>query len=351
MDSRPQAGPGEAWPGWRPFRIAAATPEARDVVSFRLVPQDGAALPPFRGGQHVALRAGPDGARRVRCYSLSSLPDAGGYRLTVKRIAEGGEMSGFLHALSPPVGAAVELMAPRGDFCIAPAAAGDAFPVVLVAGGIGITPLLAMLHQLRRNGWPAPVDLLYSVRSGGTHAFAEEILDLQKAMPQLRVTTFYTRPEPADVSSAACDVAGRLAAAHLAGVAAPAARFYVCGPAGMVAFVMDALAGLGVDAARRFTESFGLPRRRTPGAALAPQPVRLARSGRTFLWRPGGPSLLELAEDAGVNVMSNCHVGQCDGCAAKLLAGAVDSPGQERPATDECVLCVAQPLTPLTIDL
>lgn len=345
-----EAAPDGAWTGWRPFRIVAAAPAARDVVSFRLVPQDGLPLPPFRGGQHVALRAGPAGARRVRCYSLSSLPDAGGYRLTVKRVG-GGEMSGFLHALSPPFAAAVELMAPRGDFCIAPGAAGEAFPVVLIAGGIGITPLLSMLHQLRRDGWPAPIDLLYSVRSASAHAFAEEILDLQKAMPRLRVTTFYSRPEPADLSSAACDVAGRLSAAHLAGVAAPAARFYVCGPAEMIAFVMDALARLGVGAERRFAEGFGPPCRRLSGAALAPQPVRLVRSGRTFFWRPGGPSLLELAEDAGVNVMSNCRAGQCDACAAKLLAGEVDCPGREQPAADECFLCVAQPLTPLIIDL
>lgn len=345
-----------AWSGWRPFRIVAATPEARDIVSFRLAPEDGLPLPPFRGGQHVTLRTGPEGSPWVRCYSLSSHPEADSYRITVKlaRSEAGGvgAMSAFLHAIPSPSDFAVELTAPKGDFCVAAPDGEDSPPIVLIAGGIGITPLLSMLYQLRDEARPKRIELLYSVTSGEDHAFAEEIGDLRQTMPGLRVTTFYTRPDASDRRLARFDVAERISIRHLAAVAGMEdARFYVCGPAAMIAAVTEGLAQAGVDEKRIFLEAFGPAGRQAASAQTPPQAVTFARSGKSVVWQPGALSLLELAEAAGVKTGSGCRSGECEACAATLLEGKVEYPANHRQSSESCLLCVAVPLTPLVIDI
>ncbi len=345
----------KAWRGWRRFRIVEAVAEARDIVSFHLAPEDGRPLPPFEGGQHVVLRMGPEGSKWIRCYSLSSAPSTDYYRITVKLVRPAasavGRMSGFLHAAAVP-GDIVELMAPKGDFRTPAHCGNGALPIVMIAGGIGITPLLSMLYQLRRDGREDRVDLFYSVRSGDEHAFAAEIRDLQEALRGLRVTTFYTRPRESDRQPGNFDVAGRISDRHIAQAARMAdAKFYVCGPAAMIEAVTDGLARAGVDESRIFLEAFGPSSRQAAATSASPQPVTFARSGRSVVWRPGSLSLLELAEASGIKAGSGCRVGQCEACAAKLIAGKVAHPASNMRSSDICLLCTAIPLTPLVIDV
>ena len=156
-DGAAPAAAAPAWPGFLPLRVTAITPESSDVTSFRLQPDD----PPASGlaGQYLTFRLepdGPDATPLLRSYSLSSLPGAGGYRISVKR-EPGGAGGAFLHE-RVRVGDRIAAAAPRGTFVLRD---GDG-PVVLMSAGVGATPVLAMLHALAREPTRA--------RSGGCTA-------------------------------------------------------------------------------------------------------------------------------------------------------------------------------------
>ena len=343
------------WPGWRPFKIVSVTNEAKAIKSFQLAPVDGLPLPSFRGGQHIVLRAGPGEEKWVRCYSLSAPPSHDRYRITVKQAesASGafGKMSGFLHAISSLPETTVEVMSPRGDFQVITRKGAPPFPICLIAGGIGITPLLSMLYQLKLDGWENRIELFYAVASGENHAFAEEIQALTRTMSRLNVTTFYSNPSEADRKLAGYDCEGHILPEHLMQSAANReTRFFICGSPRMMANIKDCLNHLKVQENRIFAEAFG-PFAKQPPAKAAAQPVTLARSGKTLLWQPGAGTLLELVEKSGIGVKSGCRVGQCESCAVKLLEGKVFYPESHQQADDFCLLCTAIPLTPILIDI
>lgn len=345
---------GEAWPGWRDFRIAARREEAADVVSLVLQPDDGAALPAFRGGQYLTVQvAGPRGPL-VRCYSLSSIPREDGYRITVKRIRKGegqfGQVSDVL--FNAEIGMQVRLRAPRGDFCLSGETPDAATRIVLVAAGIGITPLLGMLYELRDAAWPALVHLFYGVGTGRDHAFRAEIDALRTQVPGLQVTTFYSRPRREDQSHSAFDLKGRIEASHLLALDGASTCFYLCGPAQMIAELTEALGKAGVPKSRLRVEAFGPSSLPGPLAGRAPQPVRLLRSGTTLDWSPQSGTLLDLLEKAGVPAASGCRTGQCESCSLQLIDGVVEHPaGTAQFEEGHCLPCVGVPTTPITLDI
>lgn len=347
------------WTGWRAFRIERRHAEANGIVSFTMSPVDGAALPSFHGGQHVNVRVRrADGTQIVRCYSLSGRDNGGSFRISVKLAqgAEGrtGEMSGFLHALAEHDG--LELQAPKGSFHLPPAAPGARFaahegPLVMVAAGIGITPMLSMLHQLQNSGRRAPVRLLYGVRSGSDHAFRDEIDALCRAFEALSVTTFYSEVDEADRTSMCFDREGRITAEAVLEAHGTAAEFYLCGPPSMVEHVTGALDGAGVPGARVHLEAFGPSSRKKALVHRGPQTVRLARSLKTITWTPDAGSLLDQLERAGAALGSGCRTGQCESCMLRLVSGDVLHPqGSAAVESGHCLPCVAVPLSPVSLD-
>ncbi|MDE4915199.1 molybdopterin-dependent oxidoreductase [Methylobacterium sp. 092160098-2] len=345
---------GRAWAGWRPFELAIAGRETTDIVSFRLTPTDGGALPPFRGGQHITLRlAGPEGMSPVRCYSLSRATDGASYRISVK-LARGadeavGRMSGLLHGAAD--GIAIDVQAPKGAFHLPTAEAGEA-TAVLVAAGIGITPLLSMIYETADSDRPRPIHLLYGVRSSADHAFRDELADLERRTPTLRVTTFYSAGVPV-VPDAGSDVrTGRVTVADVLAVATPGAQIYLCGPAAMVEALTTGLEQAGVDGRRIYTEEFGPSSRATGRPDQGPQRVELARAGRTLIWDPSAGSLLDAIDRQGVVAASGCRSGQCECCIVGILSGEVDHPAGSAPVdAGRCLPCVAVPLTAVVLDL
>ena len=179
-DSR--GAPTAAWPGFRPMRVVAITPESRDVASFRLMPED-AATPPAgeaQPGQYLTLRlhpAGPDAAV-LRSYSLSSIPDADGYRISVKR-EPGGAGSEYLHT-RVRIGDLIDVAAPRGAFTLQETER----PVVLMSAGIGATPVVAMLQALSERREARPVWWLHGARNREEHSFRAEVERLLAALPE-----------------------------------------------------------------------------------------------------------------------------------------------------------------------
>ncbi|MCL4746046.1 MAG: molybdopterin-dependent oxidoreductase [Burkholderiaceae bacterium] len=344
-----------AWPGWREFRIAVTKVEAAGVLSLRLEPVDGLALPDFRGGQHVPVQIpGPAGEPMVRCYSLSSSAAEGSYRIAVKlirhRSGRYGRVSGILH--NAKVGSRLKLRAPRGDFHAPSEPPAERAPITLVAGGIGITPILGILNELRDVKWSGPIRLFYGVRSGRDHAFSGEIDALREHLPRFAVTTFFSRPSTEDRSNPVFDVEGRIAACHLLSDEGALASYYLCGPCAMVSDLADALSHAGVPKARLRREAFAPPARGASAGHQGPQPVRLSRSGVTLNWAPETGTLLDLLDKSGISPASGCRTGQCETCALLLIDGVVSHPEGTVPVeAGRCLPCVGVPVSPIVLDI
>jgi ferredoxin-NADP reductase/MOSC domain-containing protein YiiM len=360
--------PPPAWPGFRSLAVTAVDRESNSVVSVHLADPGGAALPAPAPGQFLTLRlnAVPGARPLLRSYSLSGAPDAGSYRISVKREAH-GVGSQFVHTRVRP-GDLLDAAAPRGTFVLRPGGR----PVLLISAGVGATPVLAMLHALasgRSDGGPDPqVWWLHGARDRDEEPFAEESRSLLATLPHGHRYVCYSRPGPGDVLGRDYQTAGRLSASVLAGLGLPRdGDAYICGPAAFMADMSAALADLGVDGTRVHTEIFGAAPSSTPGiAAAAARPphlpagapgdgpeVAFARSGLTVRWSSGYGSLLELAEACDVPVRWSCRTGVCHTCETDLLSGSVGYLPEpvDEPAEGSALICCSQPRGDLALDL
>ena len=175
------ASPPPAWPGFRRLAVTAIERECDSVISIRLEDPDGAPLPGARPGQYLTLRIQPDEGQRslLRNYSLSGPPDAGYYRITVKREHDGAA-SGYLHTRLS-VGDQLDVAAPRGTFILDKTHA----PVLLISVGIGATPVLAMLQALAKEHSDREIWWLHGARSSRDHSFASETRTLLASLPNV----------------------------------------------------------------------------------------------------------------------------------------------------------------------
>ena len=189
------ASPPPAWAGFRRLAVTAIEPECDSVVSIRLEDPDGEPLPAARPGQYLTLRVQPEDGQRslLRNYSLSGPPDAGYYRITVKR-EQDGVASGWLHTRLA-VGDRLDVAAPRGTFILDRSDA----PVLLISAGIGATPVLAMLQALAKEHSGREIWWLHGARSSRDHAFATETQTLVASLPKARAHVYYSRPDPSDL--------------------------------------------------------------------------------------------------------------------------------------------------------
>ena len=358
------AAPAPAWAGFRPLTVTAAHQESRDVRSLTLAAADGAPLPGWLAGQSITvkLQPGDDAGTLIRNYSLSNRPGSETYRISVKHETHGAA-SGFIASGVRP-GDTVDVAAPRGTFYLAD---GDA-PVVLVSAGVGVTPVLSMLHELAVRQPDREVWWLHGARDGAEHTFAAESRELLDGLAGAHRHIAYSRPGPSDRQGTDYDAVGRLSSTMLRELALPAhAEAYVCGPASFMTAVSLALADCGLDAGRVHTETFGAGAALTPGVvgvgAIAPHPpagepgtgplVSFARSAVSAPWGTGYPALLEFAEACDVPVRWSCRTGVCHNCESPLLSGAVryDPEPLDAPSTGNVLICCAQPTEDVVVDL
>ncbi|HEX8854087.1 MAG TPA: MOSC and FAD-binding oxidoreductase domain-containing protein [Thermoleophilaceae bacterium] len=358
------ASPPPAWPGFRRLTVTGIERESDSVISIRLEDPGGAPVPPARPGQYLTLRIQPEKEQRsvLRNYSLSGPPDAGYYRITVKREPE-GVASGYLHTRLA-VGDQLDIAAPRGTFILDQTSA----PVLLISAGIGATPVLAMLQALATEHAQREVWWLHGARSGREHSFAAETRALLRSLPNVRIHVYYSRPDTNDLEGRDFDSAGRLTGSLLAALGPPPnAEAYLCGPAPFMDEISAGLAAIGLDASRIHTEPFGPAPGLTPGiaatAARTPHPpaghpgtgptIEFARSDLAVPWSDDYSSLLELAEACDVPVRWSCRTGVCHTCETTLTAGEVDySPDPVEPPADGSVLiCCSKPRDNVVVDL
>lgn len=241
------------WRGARAFRLAARVQESSEIVSFHFAPLDGGPVLKGEPGQYLGLKVQIDGQEHRRNYSLSALGDGREYRISVKREA-GGKVSNYLHE-QLQVGDTLELFPPAGEFTLS---ASDK-PLVLISGGVGITPTLAMLDAALASG--RLVHFIHCARNGAVHAFRDWVDERAARHPQLK--RFYCYAEDDGVSLPA-DAVGLLSQDQLAQWL-PVERdldAYFLGPKGFMAAIRRQLKALGVPEQQSRYEFFG------PAAAL-----------------------------------------------------------------------------------
>ncbi len=298
-------GPPPAWPGFRPLRVARVDRETADVVSLSIEQTDGAPLPAALPGQFLVLRlrTTPKGPMLLRNYSMSGMPGARTYRVSVKRETNGVVSSYLCDHVN--AGDILEVSAPRGGFILR---SGDG-PVVLLSAGIGATPVLAMLHSLSSAASRRGVWWIYGARNRAEHPFAKESRDLLQTLANSRSHVVYSKPDSGDKVGVDYDSAGHVDTPLLdrLGVTRDA-EFYLCGPP---SFLRDLTAGLktwGADSTRIYEEVFGAEAPITPGIAPSSRPPVHPPAGEPRHWptdfvytkRPHGPVEFTVFQFTGI---------------------------------------------------
>lgn len=253
------------WIGWRRFEVMRKVDESEEISSFYLVPTDGKELPPFDPGQFVSIKryVGDLSLEQPRQYSLSDAPHGKWLRISVKREAAdnggitkpAGQISNLLHD-ELHVGGHVEVSAPYGDFALDRT---KRTPVVLVSGGVGLTPMISMLATIVTDSATRRVSFLHACRNRRVHAFREWLDDVVADHPNATKVTFYEEVDPNDVLGGDFDFTGRLDLAKIReAVLLRDADYYVCGPMPFMRAQVDALKALHIDISRIHTEIFGV---------------------------------------------------------------------------------------------
>ncbi|WP_460149750.1 2Fe-2S iron-sulfur cluster-binding protein [Pseudomonas sp. H3_D12] len=342
---------------WRSLRVERVVDESHNIRSFYLQASDGLGLPRFEAGQHLPVRIQLEGqkAPSIRTYSVSSAPSDDFLRISVKR---DGSVSSHLHEQVRAL-QEIEARAPQGHFTVQ---ATERRPLVLLAAGVGITPLLSMLREVvyqgQRISRMRPVWLLQSARSVADLAFREEIDELAaRAGDKLKVVRMVSQPPTEGGGAEGYDLAGRIDVELLKKLLPlNDYDFYLCGPGSFTQALYDGLRKLRIPDDRIHAETFGpstLVRdlevsmsapQQVPAATEAVK-VLFASSGKEARWEPGGGTLLELAEARGLNPEFSCRGGSCGTCKTRLSRGQVHYLSQpaEPVGEGEVLICCAVP--------
>lgn len=240
------------WTGWRDFRVEEVRPESSVITSFVLRPVDGKPVVRHKPGQYLTFWLTVPGQPPVkRNYSISSAPNGETYRISVKREPH-GLASGWMHGEVTP-GTILKVGAPAGDFYLENK---PQQPLVLLSGGVGLTPMVSILEAAAANGWDGDVHFVHGTQDGSTHALGDHVRSLASMCPKAKVSIFYETPRVED--TAGYDEAGLISEAWLAAnTPVESADYYLCGPKAFMRAMVTALGRLGIEQSRIHYEFFG----------------------------------------------------------------------------------------------
>lgn len=356
-----------SWNGTRKFEVQKKQYEADDQCSFYLVPHDGKPLPLFQPGQYLTFKLNVADRDKpvIRCYSLSDGPSEKYYRVTIKRVpaprdkdVPPGVGSNFFHD-HVHEGDILDVQAPRGDFFLKPE---ERTPVVLIGGGIGVTPMMSMVARISEVNPNREVWFFYGLRSSSDHAFKARLEELAEQNDNLRLCVCYSRPGEKDIEGKDYQFAERVTVDLFKRVLpSNNYEFYICGPPPMMATLPQALEEWGVPSSRIFMEAFGpasAPKKKKPAASTEESAnsgpalkVKFSRTGKEVAWSDNWDSLLELAEEQGVQIDSGCRAGNCGTCEVALLEGKVSCVQAGAEIADgSCLACISVPDGPVVLD-
>jgi nitric oxide dioxygenase len=242
------------WNGWRNFRIESKQQESKVITSFVLRPEDGGPVLQHRAGQYLTFWLDIPGQHPLkRNYSISSAPGGETYRISVKREPQ-GVASSWLHDKAE-AGTVLKVAPPAGEFFLNEE---SPRPVVLLSGGVGLTPMMSMLETIALRYPGKAVHYVHGTLSGATHAMKDRVRSLTEAHPNIRATTFYVEPRPEDRLGADYDHQGLITVDWLrANTPLDEAGYYLCGPRPFLRAFVGGLALAGVRSSRIHYEFFG----------------------------------------------------------------------------------------------
>lgn len=359
------------WSGKRKFRVVKKRLENRagDICSFYLEPHDGGALPPFLPGQFLTFElAVPNQTNPVvRCYSLSGSPlMRDRYRVSIKRVppppnaaagTPGGLSSNFFHGTIKESDI-VDVMTPNGQFHLD---MNSERPVVLIAGGVGLTPVLSMFKWLADSGSNREAWFFYAVRNSADIAMREEIQEIVNSNKrQFHSVIVYSAPTGECVRGKDFDVPGFLTVDVMKRyLKSSNYEFYICGPPPMMESMVKQLSEWGVPESDIHFEAFGPASVQkvakddvadaAPGTGVT---VEFARSGKSLTWMKSAGTLLELADANGIRINSGCRAGNCGTCVTAVKRGKVTylTKPASAPAQGSALICVAHPDGDIALD-
>ena len=359
-DRRAARGVDHRWSGYRNFRVDRLQKETPNCTSVYLVPEDGKPIPGFQPGQHLTLRFRIPGQNKpvVRCYSLSDAPGKPYYRITVKRITPSrdrpelrpGKLSEFVNG-NLRIGDQIEVKSPTGSFFLRQS---SNKPIVMLAGGIGITPMISMINHLVQNQPDRLVVLAYGVHGGGDHAFKEILDQVSNANPNINLITCYSQAAATDKLGADYHFEGFVSVDLLRKVLPDNnCEFYLCGPPAFMESLYKGLVSWSVAESDIQFEAFGPAsiqpaKQESTDTSAATQPqttVTFANSDTSAVWDGSCDSILELAEANQIEIDSGCQAGSCGTCQTELISGSVTYPEglQVDCEPGHCLVCIARP--------
>ncbi|MDX2368234.1 MAG: 2Fe-2S iron-sulfur cluster-binding protein [Colwellia sp.] len=362
---------GLAWEEFREFVVQRKVFEANNhsVCSFYLIPRDGIPLPAFKPGQFLIFKLFIEGSCTakqksvIRCYTLSDAPRSDYYRVSIKRVhapanqpnIPAGLSSNFFHD-AVEEGARLLVKAPSGHFHLQ---RNESLPIVLIGGGIGITPMLSIINAVLEGEENREIWLYYGVRNGDEHTFKEHLQTLANKHDNFHLHVCYSAPGDNDAEGIDYRHNSRVNISLLrATLKLMRYQFYVCGPKLMMESLVPDLEDWGVDRNDIYYESFGpaslIKREKlVPTANAKAIIITFSKSGKNIPWDPAADSLLEFAESNDIEVDSGCRAGGCGSCQTKVKSGEFDY--SQEPDADvapgHCLLCISTPKCDLTLDV
>ncbi|MBL6765741.1 MAG: 2Fe-2S iron-sulfur cluster binding domain-containing protein [Verrucomicrobiae bacterium] len=363
------------WNGVRKFSVARKTEVCRDVFAFDLRPHDGRPLPAFKPGQYLTFQLNIPGQDRpvIRCYSLSSSPaELETYRVTIKREPAPrdrpelppGLASGFF-ADAVNEGDILDTKAPTGHFFLD---LEKNTPIVLLSGGVGITPMLSMAKAVAARGVNREVHFFFGCRSGQDHIHRDEVAALD-GIGGIKVHVCYSRPEENEQEGRDYHHKGRITL-DLLKEQLPSRNyeFYMCGNGAFMSDLHEGLEAWGVPDKKIHFEAFGPATVKKKAETVFRQKetmrltrkdfekgdptVTFARSSVTVKWSDAAQNLLEFGREKGARIDSGCCAGSCGSCLVAIKSGEVEylNAPDDPPEDGSCLTCICIPKTDLVLD-
>lgn len=340
------------------LRIRSIVVETPSVKTFRLLPaSEGGVLPfTFVPGQFLNVAFWIGGARMNRSYSISSAPTQREYvEITVRREPRGAVSRHIVDLLK--VGSLIEASGPVGKFTFDGT---EADSIVLIAGGVGITPMMSISRYLTERSWPGDIFFVYACRVPADIIFAKELAALEQANPRLHVTIAMSRPEGTDWKGTRGHINKELLARAVPDIASR--RVHLCGPPTMMDAIKAALIELGVAPEQVKTEAFGATKP-TPAAAGTTSAPAAPATGPLVTFSTNnksakihaGQTVLELSEELGIGIQNSCRVGTCGICKVRMTSGEVEMAVQDSlddadKANGMILACQAKPTGDIAVE-